>query len=85
MTDQIIKEATGLMKIINDPILIVLTVVIFALLVFIYYMARQADGKEKRYFDYTKILNEEIHANSQTLVKLTTLIEVLVHGRGKNS
>jgi len=85
MTEGIIKEATGLAKLINDPVLIVLTIVIVALLVFIYYMARQAEKKEQRHFETTHALTEEIHNNSQTLIKLTTLVEVLVHGRNVSS
>jgi len=32
--------------------------------------------------EYERELVSELHSNSETLVRLTTLIETLVHGRG---
>lgn len=84
MSDGIINETTELAKVINDPVLIVLTVVIMALLVFIYYMARQAERKDQRNFEIVNALTEEIHNSSQTLAKLATLVEIFVHGRNTN-
>lgn len=84
MDGSVVKEAVGIAKLINDPVLIVLVIVIIAFLIFFFYNAAVQSKKESRNFDIIYALTEEINHNSQTLVKLTTLVEILVHGRKRN-
>lgn len=73
--------ATGIAKAIGDPVLIVLTIVIVGLLVLLYLLTKSIEKKEKAHQQSINMLTQELHENSQTLVRLATLIEVLVHGR----
>jgi len=73
--------ATGIAKAIGDPMLIVLTIVIVGLLGLLYMLTKSIQKKEKDHQQSINTLTQELHDNSQTLVRLATLIEVLVHGR----
>lgn len=73
--------ATGIAKLIGDPVLIVLTIVIVSLIVMLFLVTRSMDRKGKAHEQSIKELTHELHENSQTLMRLATLIEVLVHGR----
>ena len=84
MDQTIAKEAIGLAKLINDPVLIVLITIILSFLVYFFYYAKVQSKKDERNFEIIRVLTEEINHNSQTLVKLTTLIEILVHGGAKS-
>lgn len=77
--------ATGIVKAIGDPVLIVLTIVIVGLLVLLYLLTKTIDKKERDHQQSITSLTNELHENSQTLVRLATLIEVLVHGRKQSN
>ena len=84
MDSNIIKEAAGIAKLINDPLLIVLTLVILFFLIYFFYNSKVQNKKDFKTSEMIYSLIEEVNHNSQTLVKLTTLIEVLVQsGRPK--
>lgn len=77
--------AAGIAKVIGDPVLIVLTIVIVSLLVLLYLLTKSIEKKEKAHQQSINTLTQELHENSQTLVRLATLIEVLVHGRKQDN
>lgn len=63
-------------RVIQDPMLIVLSIVLLALVLVVFLLLRAMNQREK----YISTLTIELHQNSQTLVRLTTLIEVMVNG-----
>lgn len=73
----ITDAVTTIAQVINDPVLIVLTVVVLALIGVVYLLLRAMDRRDR----YIASLTKELHANSQTLVKLTTLIELMARGQ----
>lgn len=77
--------ATGIAKLIGDPVLIVLTIVIISLIILLFLMTKSMERKDKTHKQSIKELTHELHENSQTLMRLATLIEVLVHGRKQTS
>lgn len=75
--------ATGIAKLIGDPILIVLTIVIIALIAMLFLLMRWMNKKDCKHQEVILKLTSELHENSQTLVRLATFIEVLIHGRNQ--
>jgi cbb3-type cytochrome oxidase subunit 3 len=69
-----LKLAEGL----KDPLLI-FVLLVFALLFYVIVILLK---HAKEQIEYERELIHELNNNSQTLVRLTTLIETLVHGRG---
>ena len=80
-----LKELHEIAAIIGNPVLIVLTITILSLLVFIFYIAKQAGVRESKYFEMIVTLTEEVNESSQTLARLTALIEILVHSVNKDN
>ena len=70
-----------LVKIVGDPVSIVFLLVIGALLLAIRQLFKIIDRKDKLISEWIEQLGE----NSKTLTKLTTLIEILVYGRGNKN
>jgi hypothetical protein len=77
----VVSAAENIAKAIGDPALIVLTIVIVGLLFILYMLTKSIEKKDKTHQRHIDSLTSEIHENSQTLVRLAILIEVLVHGR----
>lgn len=76
VVEHIPEAVTEVARIIQDPVLIVLSIVLFALVGVVFLLLRAMGQREK----YINTLTTELHQNSQTLVRLTTLIEVMVNG-----
>ena len=72
------KLVLPIAELIKDPYLI-FSLCIFAILCWVIYRLLNTI---KDQVIYERELVSELNENSQTLVKLTTLIESLVHGRG---
>lgn len=64
-----------IVKAIGNPVLIMLAIVIAALLLIIWSLIRMLKSKDV----YVATLVDQLGANTTTLTRLTTLIEVLVH------
>ena len=71
------STVTEIARLINDPVLIVLTVVVISLIGVVYLLLRAMDKRDR----YITSLTDELHQNSQVLTKLTTLIEVVIRGK----
>ncbi len=69
---------SALAKLINDPLLIFLLCV-YALLGWVIFSLLRTISSQVA---YERELVSELNKTSQTVVRLTTLIETMVHGRG---
>lgn len=67
-----------LIKIAQDPVYIILLLIIGAMLMAIRQLFKIIDRKDKLISEWINQLGE----NSKILTKLTTLIEILVYGKG---
>lgn len=72
--ESVIEPLAALIK---DPILIF----VFALFVILGWVVKSLLETIKEQMTYERELVAELNNNSQTLVRLTTLVETLVHGR----
>ena len=70
----------SLAKLIGDPLLVFL-LCFYALLGWVIFSLLRTI---KSQVDYERQLISELNENSKTVVRLTTLIEALVHGKGGN-
>jgi len=68
-----------LIKIVGDPVYIILLLIVGAMLLAIRQLFKIIDRKDKLISKWI----EELGENSKILTKLTTLIEILVYGKGK--
>lgn len=64
-----------ILKLIGDPVLIVLTIVILFQMYFIFKTNNQTANREKKYFDLIELLTGEVNKGNVTLSKLATLIK----------
>lgn len=68
-----------LIKIVGDPVYIILLLIVGGMLLAIRQLFKIIDRKDKLISKWI----EELGENSKILTKLTTLIEILVYGKGK--
>jgi cell division protein FtsB len=71
-------EVTAIAKLINDPLLVFIFA-LFVLLAWVIFSLLRTIGSQ---VNYERELVSELNKTSQTVVRLTTLIETMVHGRG---
>lgn len=76
--NNLIVDGIEVLKIINEPILIVLILVIFCLMFFIFKVIKQAETRERQYFRMVVALTGEVAKSTNALVKLTSLIEIFI-------
>lgn len=67
------------LKLIGDPVLIVLMLVIVFQMYFIFKTNNQSASRENKYFDLIEMLTGEINKGNITLSKLATLIKGLTN------
>jgi len=72
------QQWQALAKLINDPLLVFL-LCFYALLGWVIFALLRTIASQVK---YERQLLSELNENSKTVVRLTTLIETLVHGRG---
>jgi len=70
-----------LIKVVGDPVYVVFLLIIGAMLMAIRELFKIIDRKDRLISEWIKQLGE----NSKTLTKLTTLIEILVYGKGNKN
>ena len=73
-----ISKISTVIETIKDPLLVFL-LCLFVLLGYVIYNLLKS---LQNHLEYERSLLDELNKNSNTLAKLATLIEVLVHGRG---
>lgn len=85
MNSGLIDESVEVFKLIDDPVLIVLVIVIISLMIFIFKINRQAERREKKYFNMICTLTGEIQRSTNTLTKLAALLEVFIGSQNKTN
>lgn len=73
-----------LAKLIKDPVLIILFILNIALIFIIWFILRQSEKRSTTNLSIVNDLSKELHNNSQILVRLATLIQILIGGSSKS-